>query len=104
MNINIGRVLLGGLVTGIILNAGEVVLHDILLGAQTKAFFAEHNFRDPGPSFIVAAVGELWRWESSSCSDMRRSGRGSAPVPKPQSSPLCSRGSGSTCIRESYMD
>jgi hypothetical protein len=57
MNINIGRVLLGGLVTGIILNAGEVVLNDILLGAQTKAFFAEHNFRDPGPSFIVAAVG-----------------------------------------------
>ena len=57
MNINIGRVLLGGLVTGIILNAGEVVLHDILMGAQTKAFFAEHNFREPGPGFMIAAVG-----------------------------------------------
>ncbi|HEV2904601.1 MAG TPA: hypothetical protein VGW32_06115 [Pyrinomonadaceae bacterium] len=57
MNINIGRVLLGGLVTGIILNAGEVVLNDIILGAQTKAFFAEHNFREPGPSFLIAAVG-----------------------------------------------
>lgn len=57
MNINIGRVLLGGLVTGIILNAGEVVLHDVIMGAQTKAFFAEHNFKDPGPSFLIAAVG-----------------------------------------------
>lgn len=57
MKINIGRVLLGGLGTGIILNAGEVVLHDILLDAQTKAFFAEHNFRDPGPPFMIAAVG-----------------------------------------------
>ena len=52
MNINIGRVLLGGLVTGIILNVGEVVLNDIVLGAQTKAFFAEHNFREPGASFL----------------------------------------------------
>jgi len=57
MSINIGRVLLGGLVTGIILNAGEVVLNDIILGAQTKALFAEHNFSEPGPAFLIAAVG-----------------------------------------------
>lgn len=57
MNINIGRVLLGGLVTGLILNVGEVVLNDLLLGAHTKAFFAEHNFREPGPIFLIAAVG-----------------------------------------------
>lgn len=57
MNINIGRVLLGGLVTGIILNVGEFLLNDMVLGAQMKAFFAEHNFREPGPSFLIAAVG-----------------------------------------------
>src|SRR5688572_29378313 len=57
MNINLGRVLLGGLLTGIILNAGEVVLNDVILGAQTKAFLAEHNFRESGPSFLTAAVG-----------------------------------------------
>lgn len=57
MNINFGRVLLGGIVAGIILNAGEFVLNDMVLGAQMKAFFAAHNFLDPGPSFIIAAVG-----------------------------------------------
>ena len=57
MNINFGRVLLGGIVAGIILNAGEFVLNDMVLGAQMKAFFAAHNFLDPGPHFIIAAVG-----------------------------------------------
>ena len=57
MNINFGRVLLGGIVAGIILNAGEFVLNDMVLGAQMKAFFAAHNFVDPGPGFMVAAVG-----------------------------------------------
>lgn len=57
MNINPGRVLLGGIVAGIILNVGEVVLNDMLLGPQMKAFFTSHNLTEPGGSFIVAAVG-----------------------------------------------
>jgi len=57
MNINPGRVLLGGIVAGIILNVGEFVLNDLLLGPQMKAFFTSHNLTEPGGSFIVAAVG-----------------------------------------------
>ena len=57
MNINLGRVLLGGIVAGIILNIGEVLLNDMVLGTQMKAFFAAHNFTDPGPSLMIVAVG-----------------------------------------------
>lgn len=57
MNINPGRVLLGGIVAGIILNIGEVLLNDMILGTQMKAFFAAHNLAEPGSSFIIAAVG-----------------------------------------------
>lgn len=57
MNIKFGRVLLGGIVAGIILNAGEFVLNDMVLGAQMKAFFTAHNFLEPGSSFMIAAVG-----------------------------------------------
>jgi hypothetical protein len=56
MNINLGRVLLGGLVAGVILNVGEFVLNDVVLGAQMKGFFDKHNFAEPGPNFIIAAV------------------------------------------------
>ena len=55
--INLGRVLLGGLVAGLVLNIGEFVLNEKVLGAQMKAFFSSHNFKDPGGSFIAAAVG-----------------------------------------------
>jgi hypothetical protein len=56
-NINFGRVILGGLVAGLVLNVGEFVLNDFILGAQMKSFFAAHNFAEPGTHFIVAAVG-----------------------------------------------
>jgi len=56
-NINFARVLLGGLVAGLILNIGEVLLHDMVLGTQMKAFFAEHKFADPGTNFMIVAVG-----------------------------------------------
>ena len=46
-NINFKRVVLGGLVAGLILNIGEFLLNDIVLGTQTKAFMAEHRFRRP---------------------------------------------------------
>lgn len=56
-NINIGRVILGGLVAGLILNIGEFVLNEVVLGAQMKEFFSSHLFKEPGPSFIAIAVG-----------------------------------------------
>lgn len=56
-NINFGRVILGGLVAGLVLNVGEFVLNDFILGAQMKSFFAAHNFAEPGVSFMIAAVG-----------------------------------------------
>jgi hypothetical protein len=56
-NINMGRVVLGGLVAGLVLNVGEVVLNDLILGAQMKSFFAQHNLAEPGTNFMIAAVG-----------------------------------------------
>lgn len=53
---NFGRVFLGGLLAGLILNIGEFVLNEKVIGAQMKAFFAEHGFKDPGANFIIAAV------------------------------------------------
>jgi hypothetical protein len=55
--INFARVLLGGLVAGLILNIGEFLLNEKVLGPQMKAFFTEHKFADPGGNFIIVAVG-----------------------------------------------
>ena len=57
MNINMGRVVLGGLLAGLIINIGEFVLNDFILGAQMKTWLAAHNFAEPGGSFIACAVG-----------------------------------------------
>ena len=54
--INFARVLLGGLVAGLVMNIGEFVLNDLILGAQMKAFFARLNLPEPGGSFIAVAV------------------------------------------------
>lgn len=54
--INLGRVLLGGLLAGLVLNIGEFLLNDVVLGAQMKAEFERLRLPDPGPSFIVVAV------------------------------------------------
>ncbi len=56
-NINLGRVILGGLVAGLVLNIGEVIWNDFILGSQMKSFLAAHNFAEPGGNFIVVAVG-----------------------------------------------
>ena len=56
-NINIGRVVLGGLLAGLVLNIGEFLLNDKVLGAQMKAFMTQHNFADPGTNFMIVAVG-----------------------------------------------
>jgi hypothetical protein len=56
-NINFGRVLLGGLVAGLVLNIGEFILNDVILGAQMKTFFAEHKFPELGNHFMMLAIG-----------------------------------------------
>ena len=56
-NINLGRVVLGGLLAGLVLNIGEVLLNDFVLGSQMKEFMARHNFAEPGGNFIAVAVG-----------------------------------------------
>lgn len=55
--INYGRVVLGGLLAGLVLNIGEFVLNMFVLGAQMKEFGAKHNIAEPGSSFIALAVG-----------------------------------------------
>ena len=55
--INFGRVLLGGIVAGIILSIGEFVLNEKVLGAQMKAFFTAHLFKEPAGIFLPVAIG-----------------------------------------------
>jgi hypothetical protein len=54
--INLGRVLLGGLLAGLVLNIGEFLLNDVVLGAQMKALLESMQLPDPGPSLIIVAV------------------------------------------------
>lgn len=54
--INLGRVLLGGLVAGLLMNIGEYLLNDKVLGSQMKDYFAQHNFPMPGGHAIGIAV------------------------------------------------
>ena len=51
--INFGRVILGGLLAGLILNIGEFLYNGVLLADEMKAFNAQHNFAEPGTSFLV---------------------------------------------------
>jgi hypothetical protein len=54
--INFGRVLLGGLLAGLVLNIGEVVFNDVIMGTAMRDWLREHNFAEPGGSFIAIAV------------------------------------------------
>jgi len=56
MKINMGRVLLGGLVAGLILNIGEWLLNGVVLAKDMKEFFAKCNLPEPGTNFMVIAV------------------------------------------------
>lgn len=47
-NINLGRVLLGGLVAGAVLNIGEFLLNGVLLANQMKDFFTRCGLTPPG--------------------------------------------------------
>jgi hypothetical protein len=55
--INFGRVVLGGLLAGLVLNIGEFLLNDKVLGSQMKDFLTKHNFSEPSSSFMLVAVG-----------------------------------------------
>jgi len=57
MKINFGRVLLGGLVAGLVLNIGEFVLNEIVLKKQMEVYVAAHNFATPPASFLPVAIG-----------------------------------------------
>jgi hypothetical protein len=54
--INFGRVLLGGLVAGVILNVGEFLLNGFVLAKQMEDFFKKCGFPMPGRSFFVIAI------------------------------------------------
>jgi hypothetical protein len=54
--INFGRVLLGGLLAGVVLNVGEWLLNEKVLGPQMKEMMSKHNFVEPGRNFIIMAV------------------------------------------------
>ena len=51
--INLGRVLLGGLVAGVVLNIGEYVLNGVVLAKQMTEYMAEHKF----PLMTGSAIG-----------------------------------------------
>ena len=50
-NINLGKVLIGGLLAGLILNVGEFLLNDVILGAHRQAPFDDptHQMPDTEP-------------------------------------------------------
>jgi hypothetical protein len=55
-NINFGRALLGGLLAGLVLNIGEFLLNEVVLGKQMEEFFRKVQVPPPGGSFIALAV------------------------------------------------
>lgn len=54
--INLGRVLLGGLIAGVVLNIGEFLLNEVVLGDDMRADFARLGLPQPGSDFIAKAV------------------------------------------------
>ena len=56
-NINFGRVILGGLITGLILNIGEFLLNEVVFVQQMEEMFRRLNLPRPGGTFIATAVG-----------------------------------------------
>src|SRR5581483_6712472 len=54
--INLGRVILGGIVAGVILNLGEGVLNSFILHDEMQKFFTRCGSPQPGGSFLAIAV------------------------------------------------
>lgn len=55
-NINYGRVVLGGLVAGVVLNIGEFLLNGVIFAQQMQELFARFNVPQPGASFMAVAT------------------------------------------------
>jgi len=55
--INYGRVILGGLLAGLVLNIGEYLLNEVVFKQQMEEMFRKINVPPPGGSFIAIAVG-----------------------------------------------
>ena len=54
--INFGRVLLGGLVTGFIINLGEFLLNEVLFVKEMEEMVRRLNIQRPGLHFITLAI------------------------------------------------
>jgi hypothetical protein len=55
-SINVGRVLLGGLVAGLVLNIGEFLLNGVFLAKEMEEDFKRLNIPQPGPNFFITAT------------------------------------------------
>ncbi|MGH8016171.1 MAG: hypothetical protein ACREBV_08275 [Candidatus Zixiibacteriota bacterium] len=51
--INFARVVLGGLVAGLILNLGDFLVHEPVFGEEWKAAMLSYNMPEPGPGAIA---------------------------------------------------
>jgi hypothetical protein len=55
---NYGRVILGGLVAGLVLNVGEFLFNGVIMATAMREWALSHNFPpDPSPMFFVVATG-----------------------------------------------
>jgi hypothetical protein len=54
--INVGRVLLGGFIAGIVMNFGEFLLNGVLLAKSMEEDFSKLGLPQPGGDFIAKAV------------------------------------------------
>src|SRR5467141_2311962 len=54
--INLGRVLLGGLVAGLVISIGNFLINRVLLRDAMNSEFARLHVAEPGNDFIVKAV------------------------------------------------
>ena len=57
--INVGKVVIGGLIAGVVLNAGEFLLNGVLLAEAMKQDFAKLGLGDPGANttFLIRVTG-----------------------------------------------
>ena len=54
---NYGRVILGGLVAGVVLNIGEFLFNGVIMASAMKEWALAHNFpAEPTPTFFVVAT------------------------------------------------
>jgi hypothetical protein len=54
--INVGRVVLGGLLSGLVINIGNLLLNRVWLRDELKSDLGRLNLSEPGTDFIIRAV------------------------------------------------